>query len=93
MCEAVGLPYEVVIASIREPSDFSGLPVVRKSRLSSPLLDGRNGFQMLVWAAVSRRNFDCSAAVQAAFKSGARTGSGRFVPAGRIVDSGCGEPS
>ena len=28
MCESAGFPYEVVIASIREPSDFSGLPVV-----------------------------------------------------------------
>lgn len=30
MCESVGAPYEVVIASIREPSDFSGLPVVNE---------------------------------------------------------------
>lgn len=28
---ALGLPVEVVIASIREPSDFAGLPVVRES--------------------------------------------------------------
>ena len=33
MCEAVGLPYEVVIASIREPSDFSGLPVVSEEQV------------------------------------------------------------
>src|ERR1700712_2495787 len=28
MAEAAGLPCETVIASIREPSDFAGLPVV-----------------------------------------------------------------
>jgi hypothetical protein len=28
MCDAAGLPCETVIASIREPSDFAGLPVV-----------------------------------------------------------------
>src|SRR3954470_22429317 len=28
MAERLGLPIEVVIASIREPSDFSGLPVI-----------------------------------------------------------------
>lgn len=29
--QALGLPVEVVIASIREPSDFAGLPVVRET--------------------------------------------------------------
>ena len=28
MAEAMGLPCETVIASIREPSDFAGLPIV-----------------------------------------------------------------
>lgn len=31
MAEALDLPLEVVLASIREPSDFSGLPVIRES--------------------------------------------------------------
>jgi hypothetical protein len=34
MCESVGAPYEVVIASIREPSDFSGLPVVNEHEVA-----------------------------------------------------------
>ncbi len=29
VAEALGLPVEVVIASVREPSDFAGLPVIR----------------------------------------------------------------
>ena len=33
MCETIGVPYEVVIASIREPSDFSGLPVVKEEQV------------------------------------------------------------
>ena len=28
LAEAIGLPSETVIASIREPSDFAGLPIV-----------------------------------------------------------------
>jgi hypothetical protein len=34
MAEAAGLPIEVVIASIREPSDFAGLPVVNADTVS-----------------------------------------------------------
>ena len=54
MCEAVGLPYEVVIASIREPSDFSGLPVVSEEqvefappRWAKRLLDAGGGLLFL----------------------------------------------
>lgn len=38
MAEALGLPVEVVIASIREPSDFAGLPIIREGgvRLEAP---------------------------------------------------------
>ncbi|MBT9258151.1 MAG: MoxR family ATPase [Clostridiales bacterium] len=38
MAESLGLPIEVVIASIREPSDFSGLPVLKEDgvRLEPP---------------------------------------------------------
>jgi len=31
VAEALGLPLEVVLASIREPADFSGLPVIREN--------------------------------------------------------------
>jgi MoxR-like ATPase len=34
MAEAAGLPCEIVIASIREPSDFAGLPVVSDGKVS-----------------------------------------------------------
>lgn len=41
MADAAGLPCEVVIASIREPSDFAGLPVV---------IDGQVSFAPPSWA-------------------------------------------
>ncbi len=34
IAESMGEPLEVVLASIREPSDFSGLPVIRKDGVS-----------------------------------------------------------
>jgi len=41
LADAAGLPCEVVIASIREPSDFAGLPVV---------IDGQVSFAPPTWA-------------------------------------------
>ena len=34
IADALGLPLEVVLASIREPADFSGLPVIREDGVS-----------------------------------------------------------
>ncbi|HWP98716.1 MAG TPA: MoxR family ATPase [Syntrophomonadaceae bacterium] len=34
LADVLGLPLEVVLASIREPSDFSGLPVIREDGVS-----------------------------------------------------------
>ncbi|WP_242975874.1 hypothetical protein [Desulfosporosinus sp. FKB] len=31
LADVLGIPLEVVLASIREPSDFSGLPVIGKA--------------------------------------------------------------
>ena len=50
MANAMSLPCETVIASIREPSDFAGLPIVTGNavRFAPPL-----------WAPGSRRRIPC----------------------------------
>ena len=95
MCETIGVPYEVVIASIREPSDFSGLPVVKEEqvefappRWAKRLSDAGGGLLFLdEISTASARGSSC------AFESGAGTGGGRFVVTGRTIDSGSREPS
>ena len=54
MCRSIDLTFEVVIASIREPSDFSGLPVITENgvefappRWAKTLAEAGNGLLFL----------------------------------------------
>ncbi len=53
MAEAMGWPCETVIASIREPSDFAGLPIVADGEVGSPRPAGPAGWRQAARACCS----------------------------------------